>query len=131
MKYDEIVREQTDNESSFLIPTAVYSESVILKSAYIFIDKCYVYLDKPSTDKFLVCLRLKDSKHKINDFVGEFLNELLNQKLQEKVDQETGKIRELLVAQAFSDVELIVSSKTPNSKDDDFNIKSLRSAADG
>lgn len=130
MKIEEIIQDQSDNEASFTIPILVYSESVILKTAYIFIDKCYVYIDKPSSDKFLVCLKLKDSKLTIDAFVGEFLNELLNQKLQEKVDQETGRIRELLVAQAFSDVELISNSKTPNSKDDDFQIKRLRSAAD-
>lgn len=130
MKFEEIIHQKSENEISFLIPVSVYSELVVLSAAYIFIDKCYVYLDKPSSDKFLVCLKLKDLKHNIDAFEGEFLNELLNQKLQEKIDQETGKIRELLIAQAFSDVELVPESKVPNSKDDDFQIKKLRSAAD-
>jgi len=134
--YEGIFVKTDPQEISFEINTAVYSVSVILKAAYYFIDKAYIYIDAPDEKKYLVHLRPKLAVTTPSQLAGEFLNQCLNQKLQEVVDKETGKIREMLVAQAFSDAHLSIAKNESEKervsyKQDPLNIGKLRSAGDG
>lgn len=79
-----------------------YSKEALLKAAYHFTDKAYVYLGVED-DFFFVDFAPKDDvsfdKEKLEN---EFKNELLAQVIHQTVSKETTVLRELLVARALS-----------------------------
>ncbi len=79
-----------------------YSKETLLKAAYHFTDKAYVYLGVED-DSFFVDFAPKDDvsfdKEKLEN---EFKNELLAQVIHQTVSKETTVLRELLVARALS-----------------------------
>ena len=137
--FEDLFESVGDGEVSFEINTEVYPVRVILGACYIFIDKAYIYLDQAAGSRFKVLMRSKHDKVLAKQMAGEFLNELLNQRLQQEIDRETGRIRELLVAQAFSDVRLLQDevtrkegggtserAKPPSYKEDPYDIGRLQ-----
>ncbi|MBU4216572.1 His-Xaa-Ser system protein HxsD [Candidatus Parcubacteria bacterium] len=93
-----------NNEISFNVKTSVYSQAIIMKTCYVFIDRVYVYLDKPSKDEILVVLKGKDilSKKDLEKIKGEFSNELLNTILREDLVKQNKKVIEYIVGGAIS-----------------------------
>lgn len=59
----------------------VYPLEALYGAAYVFIDRCFVLLDRPSEDRWSVTLSLKnpaeDDAERLRGLVGEFGNELL------------------------------------------------------
>ena len=78
---------------------SLYSKAALLKAAYHFTDKFYVYLDMDDTN-YLVALTAKDG---IDDRLvpDEFSNELLAQTVREEILLQTSNIRELILGRAF------------------------------
>ena len=58
---------------------------------------------------------------------GDFLNELLDQALRERLEAEFGPVRELIVAQAFSEANML----DPVRDDGDYNDDPLSIGRDG
>lgn len=88
----------------FSLDRSIYSDEAILKTAYWFSDRFYIYLDPLPDNRLLVELRLKGANSlDLAQAVGEFSNSLLDFRLRQVVIQETGPIREALVAKAFSE----------------------------
>lgn len=79
-----------------------YSKEALLKAAYHFTDRAYVYLGVED-DSFFVDFTAKGGtqfdKEKLEN---EFKNELLAQVIHQTVSKETTVLRELLVARALS-----------------------------
>ena len=79
-----------------------YSKEALLKAAYHFTDRAYVYLGVED-GSFFVDFTAKDGaqfdKEKLEN---EFKNELLAQVIHQTVSKETAVLRELLVARALS-----------------------------
>lgn len=79
-----------------------YSKEALLKAAYHFTDRAYVYLGVED-GSFFVDFTAKDGaqfdKEKLEN---EFKNELLAQVIHQTVSKETTVLRELLVARALS-----------------------------
>ncbi len=59
----------------------VYPLEALYGAAYVFIDRCFVFLDRPSEERWAVTLSLKkpgeNDGEKLRALVGEFANELL------------------------------------------------------
>jgi len=91
----------------FKINTKIYSLTAIYQTAYLFLDKVYVFLDGEPKKEIKVIMKGKegqegeDGKERLKKIASEFYNELLNQLLREKVSQTNAKIREYIVAQAL------------------------------
>lgn len=80
----------------------LYSKEALLKAAYHFTDKAYVYLGVEG-DCFFVDFAEKDDISFDNEKLeNEFKNELLAQVIHQTVSKETTVLRELLVARALS-----------------------------
>jgi His-Xaa-Ser system protein HxsD len=56
----------------------LYPLEALYGAAYIFIDRCYVLLDKPSDGKFRATLAPKTAGADLRALAGEFANELLS-----------------------------------------------------
>jgi His-Xaa-Ser system protein HxsD len=88
---------------SFDVAEAVYSRDALLRTCYWFTDRCYVFITRtPGT--FTVHLQAKaENTAPLSVITGEFQNALLDYQLRHDIDQQTGKIRELLVAKAVAE----------------------------
>jgi His-Xaa-Ser system protein HxsD len=91
------------NQIYFQLKTKNYPLEAIYATAYIFIDRAYVYLDGDPAKEVTVFLQGKDElgKKKLAALQGEFLNELLNYLLRVEVARSNQKIREYIVATAL------------------------------
>ncbi|MFO0684534.1 MAG: His-Xaa-Ser system protein HxsD [Sandaracinus sp.] len=95
--------ELSERQIRFVIDETVYPRDAIFGAAYIFIDRCYVLLDRPGDQKVSVRLRSKGpaTEADLEALAGELANELLNQVLRLRVGESTARIREYYMARAF------------------------------
>ena len=92
-----------ENQISLTLQEDIYPLDAIYGTAYLFIDRCYVFLQRPADKR--VALRLRGKKKleapQLEALAGEFTNELLNQILRFRIGSSTSKIREYYMARAF------------------------------
>lgn len=99
---------ESSNSFSFGLDTSIYDLTTIYKTCYIFTNRCYLYLARGVGNTLVVRMKPKEAgQQDLAILQGEFCNELINQRMRHIVNQETGKIRELLVAQAFAEGNLL------------------------
>ena len=84
------------------IDKEVYPLEATMKTAYMFLDRCYVFLFHDTDGMLRVRLKLK-SQHlaELSELGDEFMNELLNQSVRHRVATETKNLRELIMARAL------------------------------
>lgn len=135
MSLDGVVFQIDSNTYRFSISVDLYTTTAIFKTCYVFIDKCYLYLRYADERNIEVVIKRKDSSPFNTNFSGEFLNELINQRLRVDINQESGKIRELLVAKSLFEGGLINESineikAQQNKEDEDDYLKDPRNIGD-
>jgi His-Xaa-Ser system protein HxsD len=93
----------TDNALQIEFDEGLYPKDAIYGAAYIFIDRCYVHLDRPRDGRVGVSLRLKPgSKASLPDVAGEFENELLGQAWRRSIIEENRSLIELVSSRALA-----------------------------
>ena len=92
-----------DRTVAFALDESIYNKDAIFGTAYLFIEKCYVYLTRPDENTIGVRLRTREqaTESELEMMAGEFVNELLNQMIRHTVGQSTMRIREYYMARAF------------------------------
>jgi len=81
----------------------LYSLDAIYGTAYVFIDRCYVLLDRPSPGRISVRLRPKaGTAATADDLMGEFENELLGQAWRRLLVEENRKLVETVTTHALA-----------------------------
>lgn len=85
------------------VDTALYSMDAILGTAYVFVDRCYVFLDRTPSGAVRVSLSPKDGTGDgaMQAVAGDFQNELLAQALRCRIAERHEKVRETIVARAL------------------------------
>jgi His-Xaa-Ser system protein HxsD len=86
------------------VDPAIYPLDALYGAAYVFIDRCYVLLDKPDAT-WRVTLSWKKgepTQDQLRALVGEFANELLSCAWRAKIAQESRSIIEGVTAQALA-----------------------------
>jgi His-Xaa-Ser system protein HxsD len=85
------------------VDLSVYPLEPTMGAAYVFLDRCYVFLDKLPDGKVRVALTGKPgcTEDALAVVAGEFRNELLSQALRHQVGLRHEKLRELLLARAL------------------------------
>lgn len=90
------------------IDLSVYSLNAVFRACYKFTAQCYAFLARAENGAWLsVSLRAKNPEKDLSSLVGEFFNELLDQQVRENLQQEMRPIREVIVAQAFAEGNLL------------------------
>jgi His-Xaa-Ser system protein HxsD len=90
------------------LATEIYSISAILRSCYWLTDRCYVHLYPADDGHVEVTLLAKSGEASdTNTIAWDLLNGLIDNQLRVSIQQETTAVREMIVAQAFSDVDVI------------------------
>lgn len=92
-----------ENQISLILQEDIYPLDAIYGTAYLFIDRCYVFLQRPADKQVSLRLRGKEALDtpQLEALAGEFTNELLNQILRFRIGSSTSKIREYYMARAF------------------------------
>jgi His-Xaa-Ser system protein HxsD len=93
-----------DDRVALEVDASIYSQDAVLRAAYKFTDRCYVFIEHPGN--FVVALTPKDTLAS-RALIGEFCNELLDQQVRESLSREFGDLRTLIVAQAFAEGNLL------------------------
>lgn len=100
---DELIWLEDGRRVALRVDETLYPLDAIYGAAYLFVDRCWLFLSR--ADDKLVEVRLKPKEETSPDalaaLAGEFANELLNQVLRVRVGDSTRKIREYYMARAF------------------------------
>lgn len=85
----------------------LYPLNSILKSTYWYTDKCFLFIQWNDREhKVLrIILRSKEeaTEEELHDLAGEFLNSVLDQRIRSLVEDETKKVKAIIVKKAFSE----------------------------
>lgn len=101
---EELVWATDGRRVSFTLDENIYPRDAIYGAAYLFLDRCFLFLTRPGDDRVEVRLKPKDDetdKAGLEKLAGEFANELLNQVVRVRVGESTAQIREYYMAKAF------------------------------
>jgi His-Xaa-Ser system protein HxsD len=88
------------------IDLALYSVDAVMRTAYKFTDRCYLFLSRAG-GSLIAAIVPKRKDADLEDLLGQFSNELIDQRLRESLDQQFGQVRTLIVAQAFAEGNLL------------------------
>ncbi len=102
---DVIAWDEANGSVSMRVDASLYPLEAVYAAAYVFIDRCFVFLDKPEPEKIRVSLAAKKGVlegEAVRDIVGEFANELLSCAWRAQIARENRSIIEAVTAQALS-----------------------------
>ncbi len=130
---DELTYIEDGRRVSFTLDEQLYPREAIYGAAYLFVDRCFVFLGRPGDQQVEVRLKPKTAPKKADELealAGEFANALLDQVLRHQVSASTGKLREYAFARAFlstpvqSSIEqLLAELDEEELEDDDLEIE--------
>lgn len=102
----QIVR-RTDDELTLLVDENVYAREAVLRACYWFTDRCYLFVSRVDVGRFSVSIRPKSPDIALQAIAGEFSNALIDYQVRLDIERETHQIRELIVAKAFAEGNLL------------------------
>src|SRR5262249_13832382 len=102
------VRTTDKSTACIQIQLKVYPLEVLFRVCYAFTDRCYLFLQSDEDDTNVeIWFTRKETGDDLRVVVGDFSNELINQRVRLDIAEETRGIRELIVAQAFAEADLL------------------------
>ncbi|MEO7095007.1 MAG: His-Xaa-Ser system protein HxsD [Polyangiales bacterium] len=102
---DIVAFDAKDGAVSLRVDASLYPLEAIYAAAYVFIDRCFVILDRPSDGQTRVTLSPKKGEiaaDTARDLVGEFANELLSCAWRSQIARDNRATIEAVTAQALS-----------------------------
>ncbi len=114
------IEEVGDESLCVSVDTSIYSLDSLFRVCYAFTDRCYLFL-QPEGRASVVRVRFtrKTPGCDLSQLAGEFSNALIDQRVRLQIAAETRAIRELIVAQAFAEADLIDRTLSESSYLDD------------
>ena len=91
------------DQVTFDVDETVYPLEAIYGGAYLFVERCFVFLSRPSERVVKVRLTSRGpaTPAELDALAGEFINELLSQAARLRLSQATSRIREYYTAAAL------------------------------
>jgi His-Xaa-Ser system protein HxsD len=102
---DLVAHDPAEGSATVTVDASVYPIEALYGAAYIFIDRCYVLIDKAREGAWSVTLTPKAAGATVETLramVGEFANELLSQAWRQKILEENRVILEAVTTQALA-----------------------------
>ena len=112
---EPIVR--SDSEILLLVDETIYSRVAVLKSCYWFTDRCYIFIYRHDAQHLGVRITAKSGGSRLDATVGEFQNALLDHQLRFEIGRETATLRELIVAKAFAEGNVLEDPPVGDDRD--------------
>lgn len=103
MTENALTTEVLERRVRFEVDESLYTLDAIYGAAYLFLDRCYVFLDRPGDRRVQVVLRTRGAAEtaELEALAGQFANELLNQALRKQISESNGRLREYIMARAL------------------------------
>jgi His-Xaa-Ser system protein HxsD len=92
----------SDGSARLELDEAAYPLEAVYGAAYIFIDRCWVLIDKPAAGKWRVTLTAKKEAVDLRALAGEFANELLSCAWRHQITQQNRAVIEAVTTQAVA-----------------------------
>jgi len=89
------------------IDTTLFSVNTVFRACYKFTDCAYVFIGDAKDGNLIVTLHPKKTGQDSLQLAGELSNELIDQKIREDLAHEAASVREMIVAQAFAEGNLL------------------------
>ena len=106
--------------ATFDVDLDAYTMEAVYGASYIFLDRFYLSMERPSKKALRVTVRTKDGGPADPAALeGEFKNELLNQVLRETVAARNAKLREYIIGRALYGAETAAPADGPKGYTDD------------
>jgi His-Xaa-Ser system protein HxsD len=102
---EDLARVDLDEKRAILdVDATLYPLEAVYGAAYVFIDRCYVLLDRPSQDRFRIVITPKklDDPSALRSWAGELANELVSCAWRHQIAQENRAVIESVTMQAMS-----------------------------
>jgi len=102
-----------------VVDPSLYPLEAIQAAAYVFVDRCFVLLDRSPDGRVKVTLepRQPELEGALRTAAGEFQNELLAQVLRLELSRRHEKVREALVARALFGAAPAVEAAAPSDEE--------------
>ncbi len=109
----DVIESLENGQLILKVDSTVYSKPCLFRTCYKFTDRCYIFLsrDEDNQKTIITVLSPKAESVDLNQLSGEFFNELLDQQVRNSLSEETGELRNLIVAQAFAEGNLLDESR--------------------
>jgi len=103
---EDLARVDLDEKRAILdLDASLYPVEAVYSATYVFIDRCYVLLDRPDSGKLRIVItpkRLEDVEAQLREVVGELANELVSAAWRHQITQENRARIESVTMQAIS-----------------------------
>jgi His-Xaa-Ser system protein HxsD len=101
---DELTYLLDERRVVFVVDETLFPMDSIYGAAYRFVDRCWLHLRRPADRQVEVRLKAKGptTVAELEALAGEFANELLNQVVRQRVGETNSKLREYVIARAFT-----------------------------
>lgn len=104
------VRYVAPGHAALRVSRSVYGLPAIFRACYRFTDEHYLFLRPDGPDDLLIFIKPKRPAADLEQALGAFANDLIDQRLRLEVWRETAAVRQLIVAQAFAEGNLLPNS---------------------
>jgi len=101
------------------VDRSVFPIDVVQRAAHAFSGRCFVSIRAEELTGFVIELANRDETDDLRSIAGEFSNALIDFQLRASIAAETHVIRELIVAQAFCEADLLDREDANASTDED------------
>jgi His-Xaa-Ser system protein HxsD len=95
-----------DRTAALSVSRAVYARRAVLAAAYKLSDRCVALVDADGDDRWVVYL-IAPPQGDPRSLLSILIRELTDQALRDRLEEEFGAVRTLIVAQAFSEGNLL------------------------
>lgn len=101
------------------IDLRVFSIDAVLRATYKLTDRCFVFLDRTGGEGMVAYLVGRQADSDVGPLALELRNELIDQQLRCRLEERFGDVRTLIVAQAFSEGNLLDAAVPDHAGDTD------------
>ena len=119
---------RTEDEVCLIVDETVYSREAVLRACYWFTDRCYLFVSRSGPQRLRVSIRAKRGGPSLESVAGDFGNTLLDHQVRQEIERETSRLRELIVAKAFAEGNLLDDRPVGDDRDP---VEVARSQAPG
>ena len=108
----EFICDSGSGQVNITVNTSIYSIEAIHAAAYHFTGNYHVLITPSADDSVTVIFEATDKARDVSEDLKDFANSLIDHQVRLQLDKTNGKIRDLIVAHAFSPLDLNKEIKT-------------------
>lgn len=102
----DFICDSGSGRGNITVSTSVYSLDAIHAATYQFTGSYHVLITPSADNAVTVIFEAKEKAKHVNEDLKDFANALIDQQVRVQLDKTNGKIRDLIVAHAFSPLDL-------------------------